>query len=150
MIEGLNIMGYRKGGLELDLSQVIDIEIERLGSEDEFLCLTLVLDDVKKPSSYYGSKNVTPYTRKKLLIKFDEFKSLSFWFSNGIHKDEPFRFSLRWKSGKNSEGKKVNMDPRRMIKPLLKIMRIMVNLLRSSLLQNVLINTITQTMICTM
>ncbi len=110
-------MGYRTGRLKLDLSQVVDINLERIGDEGEFLCLTLVLDDVKKPSGYYGSKNVTPYTRKKFKIKFDEFEEFSIGLADAVNKDEPVKLYFESKTGKNVEGKKIYMHPLKMINP---------------------------------
>lgn len=110
-------MAYRTGRLELDLSQLVEIELEKTGSEGEFLRLTLVLDDVKKPSAYYGSKNVIPYTRKSLMINLDEFKKTSVKLADAVNKDEPVKLYFKWEGGKNYEGKKLYMDPRRMINP---------------------------------
>lgn len=116
-------MGYRTGRLKLDLSQVVDIYLERTGDEGEFLCLKLVLDDVQKPSAYYGlkgnyrSKDVTPYTRKEFKIKFDEFTEFSIHLADAVNKGEPVKLYFESETGKNVEGKKIYMNPGRIINP---------------------------------
>jgi len=89
-------MVNQAGMLDINLSELVELEVERVGVEVGYLRLRLVLDNGKKPSGYLTKGRVTAYPRKSFMIPLEQFKSLSLKLRDAVKDDGPVQLYLGW------------------------------------------------------